>query len=65
MNLAGVSMSASGLTTGSTQNSVGVAMLGKSLAADQQMAASTVGMIAQAPAPSLDPNVGQHFDASV
>ncbi len=65
MNLAGVSMSASGLSTSSTQNAVGVAMLSKSLASDKQMAASTVGMIAQAPAPSLDPNVGKHFDMSV
>ena len=65
MNLAGVSMSASGMSTSGTQNAIGVAMLSKSLAADKQAAASTVGLIQSAPAPSLDPNVGQHFDMSV
>ncbi len=65
MNLAGVSMSGMGVTGIETPNQIGVAMLSKSLDAEAAAAQGAISMINSAPTPSLDPNVGTRFDASV
>lgn len=65
MGLSGVSMSAMGVTGIETPNDLGVAMLSKSLDAEAAAAQGAISMINNAPVPSLDPNVGTRFDASV
>ena len=65
MNLAGVSMGASGIAGINTPNAIDYAMLSKSLRSDEAAAQGTISMINSAPSPSLDPNVGTRFDASV
>ena len=65
MNLAGVSMGASGIAGINTPNAIDYAMLLKSLDSDAAAAQGAINMINSAPSPSLDPNVGTRFDASV
>ena len=65
MSLDGVSMGAMGVTGIETPNKVGVAMLSKALDSEAAAAQGAISMINNAPSPSLDPNVGTRFDASV
>ena len=65
MNLAGVSMGASGIAGINTPDAIDYAMLSKSLRSDEAAAQGAISMINSAPSPSLDPNVGTRFDASV
>ena len=65
MNLAGISMSASGVTGIETPNQIGLAMLSKSLDSEAAAAQGAISMINNAPTSSLDPNVGTRFNAAV
>ncbi len=62
MDIPGLSMA---LSQSKVLNDVGVAVLSKGLDNMQEAGAAMVATIEAAPAPSLDPNVGQHFDLRI
>lgn len=62
MDIANASTSMSQI---SALQSVGYAVMDMALDADMQEGAATIGLINTAPRPSLDPNVGTLFNASV
>lgn len=62
MDIAGLSMSLSYMKT---NNAVGTAMLAKTMDSNEAAGQGLVNMMNQAPAPSLEPGVGQNFDMRV
>ena len=65
MNLTSVAAASTLGSQGSLLQQVGMSVMNMSMDADQIQGAREVAMIQSAPAPSLDPNVGTRFDASV
>ena len=65
MDLTEIAAMSSYMSQSSALQSVGYAMMDMSMNADKVQGAEMVNMINSAPAPSLDPNVGTNFNASV
>jgi|GEM_PF-3112958 hypothetical protein len=64
MELSDIANLSTSMSQASALQNVGYAVMGMSLDADQQNGAAAIGLINSAPRPSLDPNVGTHFNAS-
>lgn len=62
MDIAGLSMS---MAYAKTNNQVGTAMLAKAMDSNEAAGEGLVQMMNQAPAPSLEPGVGQNFDMRI
>mgnify|MGYP000511458798 CR=1 FL=1 len=65
MDLTEIAAMSSYMSQANTLQSVGYAMMDMSMNTDKIQGAEMVNMINSAPAPSLDPNVGINFNASI
>lgn len=64
MELSEIANMSTAMSQANTLQNVGMSVMGMALDADQQNGAAAIGLINSAPRPSLDPNVGTHFNAS-
>ena len=64
MDLSEIANISTSMSQAGALRDVGYAVMDMALDADQQNGAAAIGLINSAPRPSLDPNVGTHFNAS-
>lgn len=65
MELSEIANLSTTMSQASALQAVGMSVMDMALSADQQNGMATVSLINSAPRPSLDPNVGTLFNASV